>query len=134
MRVWAQLLTLSERGAARTQIRGPWPEQVTRTSDPVTADMYPPDYERDLMVRASREQLFTAIATADGLRGWWTADVQGTAEVGDVVRLGVALPTHDEWIVMRVDTARRPEAVAWTCVAEFVAPQRLTCRRDIREL
>jgi len=37
------------------------------------------DYERHVSFRAPAEQVFAAIATLDGLRGWWTTIVKGSA-------------------------------------------------------
>jgi hypothetical protein len=82
--------------------------------------------ERNVTIRAPRATVFDAIATVEGVRGWWSTDVSGTAAIGDVLRFGFALPTHDEWIVMRIERATRPIAVEWSCVAQFVAPSALT--------
>jgi hypothetical protein len=39
-------------------------------------------YTRELEVKAAPERLFDAIATLDGLRGWWTRLVTGSGEAG----------------------------------------------------
>jgi uncharacterized protein YndB with AHSA1/START domain len=83
----------------------------------------PRDYERLVKIRAPRTAVFDALATIDGVRGWWSTDVSGSAAIGDVLRFGFTLPTHQEWIVMRVDGAERPSRVAWSCVAQYVAPK-----------
>src|SRR5919199_4456214 len=68
-------------------------------------------------VRAPREQVFDAIATVDGLRGWWTPIVDRS----QVLRFG--FEGLDEEIVMRVDRADRPSAVAWTCLRHSGCPE-----------
>ena len=72
-------------------------------------------YTRQLTILAPRERVFGAIATVDGPRHWWTTIVTGSAAVGGELCFGFA--GLDEQIVMRVDVAERPSAVAWSCVA-----------------
>jgi uncharacterized protein YndB with AHSA1/START domain len=72
-------------------------------------------YARQLTVEAPRERVFTAIATVDGPRHWWTTIVTGSAALGGELRFGFA--GLDEEIVMRVDALRSPSLVAWSCVA-----------------
>jgi uncharacterized protein YndB with AHSA1/START domain len=72
------------------------------------------DYTRELVIQASRECVFDAIATLDGLRGWWTALVTGSDKVGGTMRL--AFEGLDEHIDLRIESARRPSAVEWSVV------------------
>ena len=73
-------------------------------------------YARRLIIGAAPDRVFGAIATADGLRGWWTTVVTGPAGTpGGTLRFGFA--GLDEQIVMRVDEARPASTVAWSCVA-----------------
>jgi uncharacterized protein YndB with AHSA1/START domain len=72
-------------------------------------------YARQLTIRASRERVFDAIATLDGPRHWWTTIVTGSATTGGELCFGFA--GLDEQIVMRVDFARPPAAVGWSCTA-----------------
>jgi uncharacterized protein YndB with AHSA1/START domain len=72
-------------------------------------------YARQLTIEASRERVFDAIATLAGPRHWWTTIVTGSAALGGELRFGFA--GLDEQIVMRVDHARPPLAVGWSCVA-----------------
>src|SRR6266849_2689031 len=89
-------------------------------------ERHPRDYANRLAVNVPRERVFDAITTIDGLRSWLTTDVTGSAAIGDVLRFGYALATHDEWFVMRVDGATHPSLVQWSCVAQHVAPKGLT--------
>src|SRR5262249_26456633 len=54
-------------------------------------------------------------ATLEGPRHWWTTIVTGSPGVGGELRFGFA--GLGEQIVMRVDRARPPIAVGWSCVA-----------------
>jgi uncharacterized protein YndB with AHSA1/START domain len=67
------------------------------------------DYARRIPIEAPRERVFDALATPEGLRGWWTPDIGGDAD-------DIELRFGSERIVMHVDEARRPEALHWTCV------------------
>jgi uncharacterized protein YndB with AHSA1/START domain len=79
------------------------------------------DYATCVTVRAPRERVFDAVATVDGLRGWWTSDVTGSPSPGDELRFG--FDEVDEWIAMRVDRAERPGVVEWTCVGQRHGPE-----------
>jgi len=72
------------------------------------------DYARSLTVQAPAERLFEAIATLDGLRGWWTPLVKGSDAPGGAIRL--EFEGLDEHIDLRVDTSRRPAEVEWTII------------------
>jgi uncharacterized protein YndB with AHSA1/START domain len=72
------------------------------------------EYTRRLVIRASRERVFDAVATVDGPRHWWTTQVTGSAAVGGELRFGFT--GLDEVMVMHVTASRRPSAVAWSCV------------------
>lgn len=77
-------------------------------------DALGPDYARRVAFHAPRERVFEAIATLDGLRGWWTTLVSGSTKVGGEVRFD--FKGMDEHIIMRVDAARRPSSLRWTCL------------------
>jgi uncharacterized protein YndB with AHSA1/START domain len=73
-----------------------------------------PAYTRRIVLAAPREDAFDAIASVDGLRGWWTSIVSGSAAPGGELRFG--FEGLDEHIVMRVDACKRPHSVRWTCL------------------
>jgi uncharacterized protein YndB with AHSA1/START domain len=79
----------------------------------------PPAYNRTIPLAVSREEAFAAIATLDGLRGWWTAIVTGSPAPGGELRFGFA--GLDEHIVMRIDACERPAELRWTCLAHTSA-------------
>jgi uncharacterized protein YndB with AHSA1/START domain len=72
-----------------------------------------PDYSSRVAFRSAPEKAFQAVASLDGLRGWWTAHVSGTPSVGEDIRL--EFDEVDEYIVMRVERVERPAAVEWSC-------------------
>jgi uncharacterized protein YndB with AHSA1/START domain len=86
---------------------------TTKPGDAVAAQALA--YTRQLTIRAARERVFDAVGTLDGPRHWWTTIVTGSAAAGGELRFGFA--GLDEQIVMRVDVARPPAAVGWSCTA-----------------
>jgi uncharacterized protein YndB with AHSA1/START domain len=72
------------------------------------------DYVRQLRIRAPRARVFDAIATLDGLRGWWTPRVTGSDQEGGVIRL--AFEGLDEHIDLQVLVTRPPVEVEWSIV------------------
>lgn len=73
-------------------------------------------YARRLIIGAAPDRVYGAVATLDGLRGWWTTVVAGQAgSPGGMLRFGFA--GLNEQITMRVDEAKPPAALVWSCVA-----------------
>ncbi len=58
--------------------------------------------------------VYQRLATADGLRRWWTQDVRGTSAVGDRVSFHFGAP--DRYAVMEVCELAPDERVVWRCV------------------
>jgi uncharacterized protein YndB with AHSA1/START domain len=110
---WAHYL-----GRLRTVAAGgdPGPDNSNCAEAEVAGTGTSTGFSRDVPLGVSRERAFDAIATIDGLRAWWTTKTTGSASVGGEVRF--AFDEADEWVVMRVDEARRPSSVSWTCVAQ----------------
>src|SRR5689334_22149095 len=78
----------------------------------VTADAR--EYNRRLVIGASRERVFDAIATVDGPRYCCAAEVSESAAADGELRFEFA--GLDELMVMRVTASQRPSAVTWSCV------------------
>lgn len=97
------------RSMAKTPRRTPRRTKTSRTS---TGD--PAGYARRVSFAAPRERVYDALATRTGLRGWWTPRVRGSEAVGGELRF--EFEGMDEYIVMRVDAAKRPSFVRWTCI------------------
>ena len=79
------------------------------------------DYTKRVTVRATRQRVFDAIATIDGLRGWWTPRVTGSTDVGADVRL--EFDGLDEYVVMHIDEATSPSTIRWTCITHTGHPE-----------
>jgi uncharacterized protein YndB with AHSA1/START domain len=79
------------------------------------------DYARTLTIDTPRERVFDAVATLEGLAGWWTTLVDGRAEPGGEITF--RFEGLDEQIVMRVDEARTPELLVWTCLEHSGHPE-----------
>ncbi len=47
-------------------------------------------------IRAPAAQVYAALATIDGLAGWWTRDTTGVSQVGEVIRFGFRNPSGAE--------------------------------------
>jgi uncharacterized protein YndB with AHSA1/START domain len=71
-------------------------------------------YACRLTIAAPLERTFESIATAESVRGWWTALAEGSEGAGSELRLG--FEGLDEQIVMQVDRLERPGRVTWTCL------------------
>jgi uncharacterized protein YndB with AHSA1/START domain len=69
------------------------------------------DYAREIAINAPAERTFDAIATLDGVRGWWTPLASGTDGPGGTIRL--EFEGLDEHIDLYVASRRRPVEVAW---------------------
>jgi uncharacterized protein YndB with AHSA1/START domain len=63
-------------------------------------------------VVASRDEVYAALTTVDGLAGWWTEDTEGDPEVGGALRFRFAEGGFD----MRVLETRPGELVLWEVV------------------
>ena len=93
-------------------------EQQTRRIDaqPQSEDAY----RCRLAIRAPRERVFDAVATVEGVRGWWTPIASGSPAAGGELHLGFA--GLGEHIALRVEEARRPSLVRWRCLAHSGSP------------
>ena len=73
------------------------------------------DFRHRFELAAPIDAVYEAIATGDGVRGWWTTDADIATEVGGVsqVRFGGA-----GWTDLRVDRLEHPHRIEWACVAQ----------------
>ena len=74
-----------------------------------------PDILHLLTIRAPRERVYAALATADGIRSWWTRDATLEARLGGTGRFGF----HDRRTVttVRIAALEPPGRVDWETVA-----------------
>jgi uncharacterized protein YndB with AHSA1/START domain len=63
-------------------------------------------------IKSSLEETYKALATREGLAGWWTRDTQGQAEVGGVLRFRFGAGGFD----MKVLELRPGKRVLWAVV------------------
>jgi uncharacterized protein YndB with AHSA1/START domain len=64
-------------------------------------------------INASREKVFKAISTIDGLANWWTAQTTGSADKGGVIQFRFGNVGPD----MKVASVKPGESIEWECVA-----------------
>ena len=70
------------------------------------------DSLHEISIQASRDTVYDAWSTADGLKGWWTADSRTAGEVGGVHVFGFmdgAVGFH-----FRIDALEPGKGVRWT--------------------
>lgn len=79
------------------------------------------DYTAELTLAAPPARVFSAIATSDGLASWWTPIVSGSLAPGTRFELG--FPASDTKIELRVERARPPALVEWTCLGHSEHPE-----------
>jgi len=79
-------------------------------------------------IAASPDTVFDALATGEGLAGWWTATVTAEEEVGGVVDLRFGATFNPDMKVTELD---RPRHVAWTCTGGHEPWRGNTFRFDI---
>ena len=74
-----------------------------------------PDILHFWRIKAPPERVYAAIASAEGVRGWWTRDSALDAEVGGAGEFAF----YDRKVVtrVRIDELRPGAAVAWTVTA-----------------
>lgn len=68
-------------------------------------------------IDADPKAVFDAVSTQDGLKSFWTPDVDAVSEVGSVARFGFEKAPMP--IRMRIDRLEPGSEVAWTCIGDF---------------
>lgn len=66
-----------------------------------------------LDVKNSRERVYDALTTRDGLAGWWTADLDADVRVGGRINFRFGNVFHPVMEVTKLEPGRRVE---WKCV------------------
>jgi uncharacterized protein YndB with AHSA1/START domain/ketosteroid isomerase-like protein len=91
---------------------GPAEHDVSGRAMPTTDS-----FTADVRYAASPAAVYDALATPGGTGGWWSTDGDGDAAAiaGGRIRLNWS---DDDHVVFRVDSAERPAALRWTCVAQ----------------
>ncbi len=78
-------------------------------------------YRSNVVFHVSRNRVYDAITTLEGLSCWWTTLVKGSTKVGDEIRF--EFEGLEEYIIMRVEKAEPPSLVEWTCVIHTSLPE-----------
>jgi len=65
-------------------------------------------------IAAPAEKIYRALTTEDGIRAWWTTDVQMADHAGGIATFGFF--DHSTVFQMRIEQLTRPSRVRWTCV------------------
>jgi uncharacterized protein YndB with AHSA1/START domain len=68
-------------------------------------------------IKASSKNVYDALATRDGLAGWWTTNTQGESKVGGVIKFRFSAEGRDiGGFDMKVLELRAGEGVGWEVV------------------
>jgi uncharacterized protein YndB with AHSA1/START domain len=74
-----------------------------------------PDIYHHVGITAPADRVYEALATVDGLAGWWTRTTDGDASVGGQLRFYFGSPEPSA--VMEVTALSPDEHVRWSCVS-----------------
>src|SRR5436190_9979549 len=68
-------------------------------------------------IKASSDEVYKALATRDGLAGWWTTNTQGDSKIGGVIRFRFSADGREiGGFDMKVLELRPAERVLWQVV------------------
>ncbi|MFQ5989817.1 MAG: SRPBCC domain-containing protein [Candidatus Methylomirabilales bacterium] len=74
------------------------------------------DMHHEIVIDASPEKVYDAIATQEGLRGWWTGDSVAEPRVGSIAEFGFY--NRQFLFRMRVEELMPGKKVVWSCVGD----------------
>ena len=77
-------------------------------------------YETKVVIETPSLRVFQAIASVEGLVGWWASSATGSCSPDGKFQLAFA--GLDETITWRVDTLVAPSSVVWTCLSHTGLP------------
>ncbi|MGH2757189.1 MAG: SRPBCC family protein [Actinomycetota bacterium] len=66
-------------------------------------------------VEAEADDVYSALATEEGVRGWWSAKTEGPAGVGSTLK--VSFPDAPITFDFEVTEANEAKRIAWHCLA-----------------
>ncbi len=72
-----------------------------------------PDILHRIEIKSSPNDTYRALATREGLAGWWTTDTQGNCKVGGVIEFRFGTRGRIDMKVLELEAARR---VLWQVV------------------
>jgi uncharacterized protein YndB with AHSA1/START domain len=65
-------------------------------------------------IQASKQKVFEAISTIEGLKNWWTVETAGNATVGGIISFRFAANGGPD---MKVTEVKPYDSVVWECIA-----------------
>jgi uncharacterized protein YndB with AHSA1/START domain len=82
--------------------------------------IYKADYIDRFLIKAPIDAVYTALATREGIRGWWKTDaeVDRDAEVGGTIHLQWS---ETSWTDLRIERLEPSHAVEWLCTGCHVS-------------
>src|SRR5690349_6938612 len=83
------------------------------------------NYQHSFVAKASPTDIYAALTTSAGLRGWWTQGYEGETKVGNVIQFRFG-DTRKE---MRIEQLDANHSVSWLCTYAHINHDRLT-RKD----
>jgi uncharacterized protein YndB with AHSA1/START domain len=81
-------------------------------------------------IAAPRKKVYEAIATREGLAGWWSTKVTGGQELGSTIKFVFVGDFNPNMLVTRLE---EPTIVAWTCTGGHSNWQDNTFLFELRE-
>ena len=73
-----------------------------------------PDIRHRVGIKAPISEVYDAVATREGLAGWWTRDTEGESKVGGTLSFGFGYPEPSAYF--EVVALSAPTRVEWKCV------------------
>jgi uncharacterized protein YndB with AHSA1/START domain len=71
------------------------------------------EIKHQILIKAAPDQVYAALATQTGLRGWWTADTQAEEKVGGKAEFG--FEKRRTVFRMKIDALEPGKRVTWSC-------------------
>lgn len=87
------------------------------------------EMDHAIEIDAPPAQVYEALATTEGLRGWWTADSRADPNVGGAAEFG--FDSRGTVFRMRIEELKPSARVVWACLGE---PDEWTGTRLVWEL
>ena len=82
-------------------------------------------YRQTLVIEAPPAAVYQALATPEGIRGWWTQDCEADSAVGGNIRLRFGATQK----ILRIERLDSDREVCWSCTEAHIAAAQLA-RKD----
>lgn len=74
------------------------------------------DLHHQININATPDKVYAALATQEGLRGWWTADTKADEKVGGKAEFG--FDKRGMVFRMKIEKLEAGKRVVWTCYGD----------------